>query len=65
MNWDEYGISLAQVAALKSKDPWQKVGAAILREDNTTLSPLFTCKDHPQRSASIKCFNRNWMFIAK
>jgi dCMP deaminase len=35
MNWDEYGIQIAQVAALKSKDPWKKVGAAILREDNT------------------------------
>ena len=35
MNWDEYGMQLAQVAAMKSKDPWQKVGAAILRKDNT------------------------------
>jgi len=35
MNWDEYGIQIAQVAALKSKDPWKKVGAAVLRQDNT------------------------------
>lgn len=38
MNWDEYGIQIAQVAALKSKDPWQKVGAVILREDNSIAS---------------------------
>lgn len=28
-------MQIAQVAALKSKDQWRKVGAVILREDNT------------------------------
>ena len=38
MTWDEYGMKLAGVAASKSKDPWIKVGAVILREDNSIAS---------------------------
>lgn len=38
MNWDEYAMKLAEVAATKSKDPWQKVGAVILRDDNSIAS---------------------------
>lgn len=38
MTWDEYAMKLAEVAASKSKDPWQKVGAVILREDNSIAS---------------------------
>lgn len=38
MTWDSYAMKLAAVAASKSKDPWQKVGAVILREDNSIAS---------------------------
>ena len=38
MNWDEYAMSIAEVVAKKSKDPWHKVGAVILREDNSIAS---------------------------
>lgn len=38
MNWDEYALSIAQTVALKSKDPWRKVGACILRADNSVAS---------------------------
>ena len=38
MNWDEYGMSIAEVVAKKSKDPWVKVGAVILREDHSIAS---------------------------
>ena len=38
MNWDEYAMSLADVVAKKSKDPWRQVGAVILRNDNTIAS---------------------------
>ena len=38
MNWDEYGMSIAEVVAKKSKDPWRQVGAVILREDNSIAS---------------------------
>lgn len=31
-------MKLAEVAASKSKDPWQKVGAVILRGDNSVAS---------------------------
>jgi dCMP deaminase len=35
MTWEEYAIGIAGVAAGKSKDPWAKVGACVLRHDNT------------------------------
>jgi dCMP deaminase len=35
MNWDEYAMSIAEVSAKKSKDPWRQVGAALLRHDNS------------------------------
>ncbi len=38
MNWDEYAMSIAEAVAQKSKDPWHKVGAVILREDNSIAS---------------------------
>ena len=38
MTWDEYAIRLAEIAASKSKDPWQKVGAVILRADSSIAS---------------------------
>jgi dCMP deaminase len=38
MNWDEYAMSIAEVVAKKSKDPWNKVGAVILREDHSIAS---------------------------
>ena len=38
MNWQQYALSLAKVASLKSKDPFVKVGCALLRHDNTIAS---------------------------
>lgn len=38
MNWEQYALSLAKVASLKSKDPYIKVGCALLRRDNTVAS---------------------------
>jgi dCMP deaminase len=38
MNWDEYAMSIAEVVAKKSKDPWHKVGVVILREDHSVAS---------------------------
>ena len=38
MNWDEYAIGIAEAVAKKSKDPWKKVGAVILREDKSIAS---------------------------
>jgi len=38
MTWEEYAMALAEVASLKSKDPWVKVGCCLLRtEDNTAI----------------------------
>ena len=38
MSWEEYAMALAGVAALKSKDPYVKVGCCLLRHDNTIAS---------------------------
>ena len=35
MNWNEYAINIATTVSEKSKDPWRKVGACILRADNS------------------------------
>jgi len=35
MTWDEYAINIAITVSQKSKDPWRKVGAVILRSDNS------------------------------
>lgn len=35
MTWDEYALRLAVTVSEKSKDPWRKVGAVILRSDNS------------------------------
>ena len=35
MNWNEYAINIATTVSEKSKDPWRKVGACILRSDNS------------------------------
>jgi dCMP deaminase len=35
---EEYGLALARVASLRSEDPYHKVGAVLLREDNTVAS---------------------------
>ena len=38
MNWSEYALELAFTVAKKSKDPWRKVGACLLRHDKTVAS---------------------------
>jgi dCMP deaminase len=38
LSLDQYAISLAQVAALRSEDPWLKVGAVALSEDRRVVS---------------------------
>jgi len=38
MNWNEYALSIAEVVARKSKDPWKKVGCVLLRHDNSVAS---------------------------
>ena len=38
MNWSEYALDLVCTVAKKSKDPWWKVGACLLRHDNTVAA---------------------------
>ena len=35
LSWEKYALSLASVAALRSEDPYVKVGACILRHGNS------------------------------
>ncbi len=36
--WEEYALELAEVAAARSQDPWEKVGACVLRADHSVAS---------------------------
>ena len=38
MNWNEYALDIAFAVAGKSKDPWRKVGACLVRHDNSIAS---------------------------
>ncbi len=38
MTWHQYALSIARTVSQKSKDPWQKVGACILRHDRSIAS---------------------------
>lgn len=38
ISWEEYALRLAEVAAQRSEDPYVKVGACILRWDNSVAS---------------------------
>lgn len=35
VSWEEYALRMAEIAAIRSEDPYQKVGACALRYDNT------------------------------
>ena len=38
IDWERYALSLAKEAALRSEDPFVKVGACVLRHDNSVAS---------------------------
>ena len=38
MNWSEYALDIAFTVSTNSKDPWIKVGACLLRHDNTVAA---------------------------
>jgi len=35
ISWENYALELAKVAALRSADPWKKVGCCLLRNDHS------------------------------
>jgi dCMP deaminase len=35
LSWEEYALALARAASLRSEDPYVKVGACVLRHDNS------------------------------
>lgn len=41
INWDEYALSLAHVAKLRSEDPFRQVGACALDYDNRVLGVAY------------------------
>lgn len=38
ISWEEYALRLAEVASLKSKDPYVQVGCCLLRHDHSVAS---------------------------
>jgi len=41
ISWEEYALEIAKTASIKSIDPWMKVGACILRKNNSIASTGF------------------------
>lgn len=41
LNWEEYAMELAKTAALRSEDPFRKVGACALSHDNRVLGVAY------------------------
>jgi len=41
INWDEYALSLAHIAKLRSEDPYRKVGACALDYENRVLGVAY------------------------
>jgi dCMP deaminase len=41
LNWEEYAMELAKTAALRSEDPFRKVGACALSHDNRILGVAY------------------------
>jgi dCMP deaminase len=37
LSWDEYALKIAEVTALRSEDPYMKVGACVLNKDNRVI----------------------------
>lgn len=49
LSWEKYALKIAEVAALRSEDPYVKVGACVLGSDNMVLgigyNGLAPCKE--------------------
>ena len=43
INWDEYFMGIAMLAARRSKDPNTQVGACIVSDDNIIISTGYNC----------------------
>ncbi len=41
LNWEQYAMELAKTAALRSEDPFRKVGACALSHDNRVLGVAY------------------------
>lgn len=41
LSWEEYALKIAEVAALRSADPYIQVGACLLRHDNSIAGAGF------------------------
>jgi dCMP deaminase len=63
VDWESYALAVAKVVALKSKDPYIKVGCCLLRNDNTIASvgyngfPAGICEDWSDREERRKYVN--------
>jgi len=69
LTWDEYFISIAYIASLRSKDPKTKVGSCIVNQDNRIISTGYNgmpngCDDTQmpwERADGLK--DKNWYVV--
>lgn len=41
LSWEEYALKIAEVAALRSEDPWMQVGACGLDQENRVIGVAY------------------------
>ena len=70
LTWEEYFMALAEVSALRSKDPNTKVGACLVDENNKVVSLGYNgmpigCKDSemPWGNSSENYLNTKYPFV--
>ena len=56
LSWEEYALKLAVVAAQRSEDPYMKVGACVLRHDNSVAGVGY---NGPPKGVDIDWSNRD------
>lgn len=59
INWDEYALCLAQVAKLRSEDPYRKVGACALDHENRVLGVAYNGLQSGTKVSEDFWVNRN------
>ena len=72
ITWDEYFMSVAKLAAMRSKDPSTQVGACIVSQDNKILSMGYNgfpkgCSDDtfPWGKGDPDPYNEKYLYVTQ
>jgi len=63
LNWDEFFMGVALLAAQRSKDPSTQVGACIVNEDNNIISTGYNGAPRGYSDDTCMCWDREGEFL--